>query len=74
MPLYVLAGAVTCAVVICGIAIWNWKKWGYYGLIAVYVIEIAVMLFFGNIVGMSSAIIGLIILVWLVNNKLDVFD
>src|SRR5688572_17274277 len=37
MPLYAMAVFVTGAVVVCGIAIWNWKKWGYYGLIAVYV-------------------------------------
>jgi hypothetical protein len=74
MPLYLMVIAVTCAVVVCSIAIWNWKKWGYYGLIAVYVLEIGAMIFFNNVVAVGSAVVGLVLLVVLVNNKLDVFD
>ena len=74
MPILAVAFAIQCAVIACAVGIWNWQKWGYYGLAIAYVIQLVIMLLAGNMINVVSSIIGLVILVSLVNSKIEMFE
>ena len=74
VPVLAVAFAIQSAVIACAVGIWNWQKWGYYGMAVAYVIQLVVMLCSGNIINVVSSVVGLIILVSLVNNKIEMFE
>jgi len=74
LPILGLAFAIQCAVIACAVAVWNWKTWGYYGLAVAYVIQIVIMLLAGNILSVVGSGLGLVILVSLVNSRLEMFE
>lgn len=74
MPLLAVAFGVQCVVIACAVAVWNWKKWGYYGLMVSYVLSIVLSLVTGALTNIIGAFIGMGILFALVNDKLDMFD
>jgi hypothetical protein len=71
---FALLLALEIAVVVCAAALWNWKKWGYYGLMLGYVLGIVLGLAAGSLAYAGGSIIGMVILAGLVNDKLDMFD
>jgi len=74
MPILALAFGFQSAVLACAAGMWNWKRWGYYGLAAVYVIEAGIMLLAGNLSMVVGAVIALGILFGLVNSKIEMFE
>ena len=66
--------AFQSVVVACAVAVWNWQKWGYYGLMVAFVIQAVLMLAAGSVPGVGGAIMGLIILVLLVRSRSIVFE
>jgi hypothetical protein len=74
MPVFALGFGIQCVVLACAVALWNWKKWGYYGLMLGYGASFLIGLVTGSITNIIGAIVGVSILVGLVNDKLDMFD
>lgn len=58
---------VQVGILACVIALWEWKAWGYYGLVAANLITIVIYLFAREFVFVISGMVGLLILLWLVN-------
>lgn len=56
------------------IATWNWKKWGYYGLILSYLVAALLALISGAFLSLIPIIVTLILLVSLVQKQLELFD
>ena len=73
-PVFLVALVVECIVVACAVGIWNWQKWGYYGLAAIYGLSVVVTLCSGNILSAIGSGVVLAILVSLVNAKIELFD
>ena len=60
LPILIVGGVVG---VVCGIALFMWKKWGFYGFIALSVIIFIVNLMIGiDIVTAASGLLGVAIL------------
>lgn len=74
MPLFMLLFAVEAVVIACAVAVWNWKSWGYYGLLIGYAISFVLGLLSGAMTSVVGAIVGGGILFFLVNDKIDEFD
>ena len=58
----------------CAVAIWNWKIWGYYGLVSICVIGIAINLYPENILSLIGALLFLSVLFSVVNDKIEMFE
>jgi oligosaccharide repeat unit polymerase len=59
---------ISIGIFACVYGLWNWKRWGYYGLIVIYGINILI----GFFTGQSTAIggfIGIAILYYLMKDK-----
>jgi hypothetical protein len=56
------------------IAIWTWKKWGYYGLVIAYLISALMSLVSGAPLLGIPIMVALVLLVALVQNKIELFD
>lgn len=74
LPILALAFGIQGAILACAFAVWNWKKWGFYGLMVAYGIQIVLQLLSGNMIGVIAALVGMGILFTLVNDKLDMFE
>jgi hypothetical protein len=74
LPLLVVTMVVQGGVIACAVAIWNWKKWGIYGLALTYVIQAGVMLSAGDASAAVISIGALFVLFLLVNYQMDKFD
>lgn len=61
--------AVQVGVFVSVIGLWNWKKWGYQGMIAGYVIGIIISILMGSFNTIGGSVIGLGILVYLMKDK-----
>jgi hypothetical protein len=72
--LFLFGFVVQFVILSCAVALWNWKKWGYYGLICGYVLGIGLNLCGGNVLLAIGSSIGLAILAFLVNPKIEMFD
>ena len=57
---------VQLAIIAFAIALWKWKRWGYYGLRFGYGISLIFNLLGGNLIGVVGSVIGLVFLVYLV--------
>ena len=62
------------AAVVCIWGLWNWKRWGYYGLIALQIIGGVLNLFGGTPQYAVSSIVGLGILMYLMKDKTDYLE
>ena len=69
-----LAWVVQAAILASAVALWKWKTLGYYGLMAGYLVGMALNLCTGNVFYAIGGGIGLVILYSLVNPKLDMLD
>ena len=70
----IVAGVVQLGIFISAVALWNWKRWGYYGLIVGYLLGMGANLVIGNILGLIGGIVGLVILASLVNPRMDMLE
>lgn len=61
-------------VVACAIGLWYWKRWGYYGMVAGYLLAISVNFLTGAVLGSFAGLIGLAILAGLMNGKHDMLE
>lgn len=59
---------------VCIWGLWNWKRWGYYGIIALYVIGAILNLVSGSIPTAVGSFVGLGVLVYLMRDKADYLD
>jgi hypothetical protein len=74
MPIMLVVFVVECITIACAVAVWNWQKWGYYGLVILYGLSIVLNLCSGNFAGVVGSVIVLAILFGLVNEKIEQFD
>ncbi len=59
--------ALGCVQLACVVALWNYKSWGFYGLMISYGLGVVLNLCGGNIPTAVGSLIGMGILYWLVN-------
>ena len=72
---FVLAAVISgIAGAVCIWGLWNWKRWGYQGLIALQIIGVVLNLFGGTPQYAVSGIVGLGILVYLMKDKTDYLE
>lgn len=72
--LWFCALIVQAAIVVSIFGVWYWKIWGYYGLMAGYVLGMIVNLFTGNTLYLISGAISLPVVYALVNPKMDMLE
>ena len=56
IPLMVIAFLLNVAAIACCVALFRWKKWGFYGYVAVKAIDIVLGMLLGN----PSAVFGVV--------------
>jgi hypothetical protein len=56
IPLMLIAFLLNVAAIVCAVALFRWRKWGFYGYLAVKAIDIVLGMLFGN----PSALFGII--------------
>lgn len=66
-----VAAAATIA---CVWGLWNWKRWGYNGLMALYVLSMVVNLLSGSLQTVAGSAIGMGILYFLMKDKMHYLD
>lgn len=74
MPLIAVALVVNVAILIFAVALWKWKRWGYYGLLALNLIQAVVMLLLGNIFGVVAAAVNLAVLNSVYTGRIEMFE
>lgn len=62
------------AAVACVYGLWNWKRWGYNGLMGLYVLGIIVNLLSGSFTTIGGSVLGMAILYWLMKDKMHYLD
>jgi hypothetical protein len=72
--LVILHVVLTPLSLICTIGMWRWKKWGYYGLGLFYLIDIIVLLLWGNIFGVVAGALSLAILNAVYTPRIEMFE
>lgn len=66
--------AVQVFIFASAVGLWNWKEWGYNGLLAGYVISAIISLLAGSLPQVGGAIIGLVILTQLIKPVRDYLE
>lgn len=61
--------AISIAAVVCAYGLWNWKGWGYNGLMIIYIISIVLNAITANFSSIGGSIGGLAILYYLMKDK-----
>jgi hypothetical protein len=74
LPLLAVPFAIQGVILACAVAMWNWKKWGVYGLGAAYIINIVMMLSSRDYTRAGTLFIGLVILMLVVVSRIEMFD
>lgn len=69
--LSILAGIAQIA---CAYGLWNWKSWGYNGLIFLYIVSIVINLIGNSLPSAGGSVIGLAILYYLMQDKKDYLE
>jgi O-antigen ligase len=59
---------------VCVTGLWDWKKWGYSGLLVAYGISVILNLMGGNVGGIVGALLGAGVLYYLVNERIEMFE
>ncbi len=63
---------ISLLVVVFAIAIFIWKKWGFWGLVAIQIINIVVSAVSGNVFSVVSSIIGALIAIGILYGVLQI--
>lgn len=66
-----LSIGTSIATIICAYGLWNWKRWGYYGLIGLFVVAIVSSLFVGSLIGGVSSVVAIAVLLFLMKDKVN---
>jgi hypothetical protein len=66
--------AVVLAHIACIIGLWNWKRWGYYGLLLSYGIGFVVGLLANELPGVVGGLVGGLILFTLMQDRMGYLD
>jgi len=61
--------AISIAAAICAYGLWNWKRWGYNGLMVLYVLSIVITLIGSNPSSAAGSAAGLAMLYYLMKDK-----
>lgn len=72
--LLMLQVVMTGAALLCVWGLWNWKRWGYYGLMALYVISMIINVLSGAAATIGGSIAGMAILYFLMKDKMDYLE
>jgi hypothetical protein len=74
MPILIVSVVLSAVTVVCVLGMWNWQRWGYYGLMVLYGLNTMANLCTGNLVGVVVSAAIMAILFGLSNEKLEEFD
>ena len=66
--------AIQVGIFISVIGLWNWKRWGYNGMLAGYVIGLILNLITGSFASMGGSIIGIVLLTQLMKDKMELLE
>lgn len=66
--------AIQVGIFVSVVALWNWKQWGYNGLMAGYVLNIVLSLLTGAFTSITGSVIGIAILYYLMKDKIHLLD
>jgi hypothetical protein len=74
VPITVASVVLNIAILVFAVAMWRWKKWGYYGLLALNVALAIIMLMLGNIFGVVGAILNVAVLNAVYGSRIEMFE
>ena len=63
-----------CVMILCAVAVWHWKKWGYQSLAAIYAVQIVFAIISGNPIVLFSSLIAVGIFLTLINRRIEMFE
>ncbi len=59
----------TGAALFCAYGLWNWKKWGYQGLMALYGLNIVLSILSGQLNAITGSFVGIALLYYVMKDK-----
>ena len=66
--------AIQVGIFMSVIGLWNWKRWGYYGILAGYGVGIVLNFLSANLPTVIGSLIGALILTQLMKDKMDYLE
>ena len=72
--LFLLQIGISGVILASAVGLWQWKSWGYYGLLVMYGITIAINLLTSGLQFVAGGLIGMAVLVYLMREKTDYLE
>lgn len=69
-----IAGLIVLGILICVAGLWNWKRWGFIGLVSVFGLQVVLGLCTANLPAIVGGVLYLVILIALMNDKMDMLE